>query len=124
VIGDGALTGGLAYEAINNAGSAQDELHRDPQRQRDVDRAERRLDRVVSGCCARSRCSPRAARCSKGVLDHVPLGDTARKALSTAEIAAMRFVAARSQGAGDLRGDGLPLHRTDRRPRPTTRSST
>jgi 1-deoxy-D-xylulose-5-phosphate synthase len=29
---------------------------------------------------------------TKGLLDHVPLGDTARRALSTAEMAAMRFV--------------------------------
>ena len=27
VIGDGALTGGMAYEALNNAGTAQDEFY-------------------------------------------------------------------------------------------------
>ena len=47
VIGDGALTGGLAYEALNNAGALQNAVHRHSQRQRDVDRAQRRLDRFV-----------------------------------------------------------------------------
>ena len=39
VIGDGAMSAGMAYEAMNNAGSMPVAPHRDPQRQRHVDRA-------------------------------------------------------------------------------------
>ena len=66
VIGDGALTGGLAYEAINNAGPMKTQLHRDPQRQRDVDRAQRRLDRLVSVGAAHQAVVDRRARTRQG----------------------------------------------------------
>ena len=42
VIGDGALTGGVAYEALQNAGGLRDPDRDRPERQRDVDLAERR----------------------------------------------------------------------------------
>ncbi len=42
VIGDGAMTGGVAFEAIHQAGGAGHADRRRPQRQRHVDRAERR----------------------------------------------------------------------------------
>ena len=41
VIGDGALTGGLAFEGLNNAGQLQHRPARHPQRQRDVHLAQR-----------------------------------------------------------------------------------
>ncbi len=56
VIGDGALTGGLAYEGLNNAGALEPRAARDPQRQRDVDLAQRRraLASTSLGCIRRS----------------------------------------------------------------------
>ena len=92
VIGDGALTGGLAYEAINNAGLLKtnfivvlndNEMSIAPN-----------VGSIASylGVLRSKPLFTRGREFAKGVLDHVPLGDTARKALSTAEMAAMRFV--------------------------------
>ncbi len=94
VIGDGALTGGLAYEAINNAGLLKtnfivvlndNEMSIAPN-----------VGSIASylGVLRSKPLFTRGRELAKGVLDHVPLGDTARKALSTAEMAAMRFVSA------------------------------
>ena len=44
VIGDGAMSAGMAYEAMNNAGHLTGAAVRHPQRQRDVDRAAGRGD--------------------------------------------------------------------------------
>ena len=77
VIGDGALTGGLAYEAINNAGLLKTQLHR---RSSTTTRCRSRRTSARSPRtwrrCARSRCSPSAREHAKDVLDHVPFGDT------------------------------------------------
>jgi 1-deoxy-D-xylulose-5-phosphate synthase len=91
VIGDGAMTGGLAYEAINNAGLLKtnfivvlndNEMSIAPN-----------VGSIASylGSLRSKPLFTRGREFVKGVLDHVPLGDTARKALSTAEIAGMRF---------------------------------
>ena len=66
VVGDGALTCGLAYEGLNNAGHSDRDIIVDRQRQRDVDLAQRRRDqqdarphrgrsRAPTGCARRSR---------------------------------------------------------------------
>ncbi len=92
IIGDGALTGGLAYEAINNAGLLKtnfivvlndNEMSIAPN-----------VGSIASylGVLRSKPLFTRGRELVKGVLDHVPLGDTARKALSTAEMAGMRFV--------------------------------
>ncbi len=92
IIGDGALTGGLAYEAINNAGLLKtnfivvlndNEMSIAPN-----------VGSIASylGVLRSKPLFTRGREFAKGVLDHVPLGDAARKALSTAELAAMRFV--------------------------------
>ena len=93
VIGDGALTGGLAYEAINNAGTLDtnfivilndNEMSIAPN-----------VGSIASylGVLRSKPLFTRGREIAKGVLEHVPLGDTARRALTTAELAAMRFVA-------------------------------
>jgi 1-deoxy-D-xylulose-5-phosphate synthase len=92
VIGDGALTGGLAYEAINNAGLLKtnfivvlndNEMSIAPN-----------VGSIASylGVLRSKPLFTRGREITKGLLDHVPLGDTALRALSTAEMAAMRFV--------------------------------
>ncbi|MDQ6929448.1 MAG: 1-deoxy-D-xylulose-5-phosphate synthase [Candidatus Eremiobacteraeota bacterium] len=93
VLGDGALTGGLAYEALNNAGQLKtnfivilndNEMSIAPN-----------VGSIASYLSVlRSKPLANLAReKTKGVLDHIPFGGAAHKALSTAEIAAMRFVA-------------------------------
>jgi 1-deoxy-D-xylulose-5-phosphate synthase len=92
IIGDGALTGGLAYEAINNAGQLKtnfivilndNEMSIAPN-----------VGSIASylGVLRSKPLFTRSRELAKDVLGHVPFGGTARKALSTAEYAAMRFV--------------------------------
>jgi 1-deoxy-D-xylulose-5-phosphate synthase len=91
VIGDGAMTGGLAYEAINNAGLLKtnfivvlndNEMSIAPN-----------VGSIASylGMLRSKPLFTKGREFVKGVLYHVPLGETARKALSTAEMAGMRF---------------------------------
>jgi 1-deoxy-D-xylulose-5-phosphate synthase len=92
IIGDGALTGGLAFEAINNAGQLKtnfivilndNEMSIAP----NVGAMDKYLGTL------RSKPLFNAAREKvKDILGRVPFGDTARKALSTAEEAGMRMV--------------------------------
>ena len=93
VLGDGALTGGLAYEALNNAGQLKtnfivvlndNEMSIAPN-----------VGSIASYLSV-LRTKPLATLArqkAKGVLEHVPFGGTARKAIESAEFAAMRFVA-------------------------------
>ena len=92
IIGDGALTGGLAYEAINNAGPMKtnfivilndNEMSIAP----NVGSIATYLSVLRS-----KPWSNTARELTKDVLGHVPFGTSARKALSTAETAAMKFV--------------------------------
>src|SRR5580704_12199844 len=85
IIGDGALTGGLAYEALNNAGQMKsnfivilndNEMSIAP----NVGAIDKYLGTL------RSKPLFNAAReKAKDILGHMPFGGTARKALSTAE---------------------------------------
>jgi 1-deoxy-D-xylulose-5-phosphate synthase len=92
VIGDGALTGGLAYEAINNAGQLKsnfivilndNEMSIAPN-----------VGSIASYLSVlRSKPWSTTARAmASDVLGHIPFGGAARKALSSAEVAALRFV--------------------------------
>ncbi len=92
VLGDGALTGGLAYEALNNAGSLPTNLivilnDNEMSIAPNVGSMASYLSVLRSQPFAN-----RARETAKGVLDHLPFGGTAKKALETAEVAAMRFV--------------------------------
>ena len=49
VVGDGSLTGGVSWEALNQIGHLRTPAHHRPQRQRDVDLAERRGHLQVPG---------------------------------------------------------------------------
>ncbi len=99
IIGDGALTGGLAYEAINNAGQLKsnfivilndNEMSIAP----NVGAMDKYLGTL------RSKPLFNAARETvKDILGKVPFGATARKALSTAEEAGMRFVSSEPKTA-------------------------
>jgi 1-deoxy-D-xylulose-5-phosphate synthase len=92
VLGDGALTGGLAYEALNNAGQLKtnfivvlnDNAMSIAPNVGAIDRYLGTLRSKPLFDLARTK--------TKDFLGHVPFGDTAIKALSTAEEAAMRFV--------------------------------
>ncbi len=99
IIGDGALTGGLAYEAINNAGQLKtnfivilndNEMSIAP----NVGAMDKYLGTL------RSKPLFNAARETvKDILGHIPFGATARKALSTAEEAGMRLVSSEPKTA-------------------------
>jgi 1-deoxy-D-xylulose-5-phosphate synthase len=92
VIGDGALTGGLAYEAINNAGTLKtnfivilndNEMSIAPN-----------VGSIAShlGVLRSKPMFTRGREITKDLLGHVPFGGKLRKGLATAEVAAMRFV--------------------------------
>jgi 1-deoxy-D-xylulose-5-phosphate synthase len=91
IIGDGALTGGLAFEAINNAGQLKSNfivILND--NEMSIAPNVGAMDKYLS--TLRSKPFFTAAREKvKEVLGRVPFGETARKALSTAEEAGMRF---------------------------------
>ncbi len=99
IIGDGALTGGLAYEAINNAGQLKtnfivilndNEMSIAP----NVGAMDKYLGTL------RSKPLFNAARETvKDILGLIPFGATARKALSTAEEAGMRLVSSEPKTA-------------------------
>ncbi len=92
VLGDGALTGGLAYEALNNAGALSSNLVVV------LNDNEMSIAPNVGSIASylsvlRSKPFANFAReRAKDVLDRLPFGGTAKKAFETAEVAAMRFV--------------------------------
>src|SRR5271154_7053250 len=93
IIGDGALTGGLAYEALNNAGQLKsnfivilndNEMSIAP----NVGSIASYLSVLRSKPLANF-----ARKTGKAVLDRLPLGGAAKKAIEGAEIGAMHFIA-------------------------------
>jgi 1-deoxy-D-xylulose-5-phosphate synthase len=99
VIGDGALTGGLAYEALNNAGQMRsnfivilndNEMSIAPN-----------VGSIASYLSVlRSKPFANQVRATgKHVLDHLPLGGMAKKAFESAELGAMRFIAPSEKAA-------------------------
>ena len=99
VLGDGALTGGLAYEALNNAGQMRtnfivilndNEMSIAPN-----------VGSIASYLSVlRSKPLANLARATgRNVLNHIPLGGMAKKAIESAEIGAMRFIAPSEKAA-------------------------
>ncbi len=99
VLGDGALTGGLAYEAINNAGQMRtnfivvlndNEMSIAPN-----------VGSIASYLSVlRSKPFANNIRATgKNVLNHLPLGSMAKKAIESAELGAMRFIAPAEKAA-------------------------
>jgi len=93
VLGDGALTGGLAYEALNNAGQLNSNfivvLN-------DNEMSIAPNVGAVAAYLSMLRSKPLAnfvREKAKDVFEHMPFGGAARKAFSSAEMGAMRFVA-------------------------------
>ncbi|HVA33380.1 MAG TPA: 1-deoxy-D-xylulose-5-phosphate synthase, partial [Candidatus Baltobacteraceae bacterium] len=92
VIGDGALTGGLAYEALNNAGALKSQFI--------VILNDNEMSIApnvgsIASYLSVLRTKPLAnfaRRTGKMVLDRLPLGGAAKKAIESAEIGAMRFI--------------------------------
>jgi 1-deoxy-D-xylulose-5-phosphate synthase len=99
IIGDGALTGGLAYEAINTAGQLKTNFIDIPtDNEMSIAPNVGAIDKYLG--TLRSKPLFNAAREKvKDILGHIPFGDTARKALSTAEEAGMRFVSSEPKTA-------------------------
>jgi len=92
VIGDGALTGGLAYEALNNAGGTKSRFI--------VILNDNEMSIApnvgsIASYLSVLRTKPFAnfvRRTGKMVLDRLPLGGAAKKAIEGAEIGAMHFI--------------------------------
>jgi 1-deoxy-D-xylulose-5-phosphate synthase len=92
VLGDGALTGGLAYEALNNAGQLKSQFI--------VVLNDNEMSIApnvgsIASYLSVLRSKPFAnfvRRTGKMVLKRIPLGQTAKKAIEGAEIGAMHFI--------------------------------
>ncbi|MBV8639191.1 MAG: 1-deoxy-D-xylulose-5-phosphate synthase [Candidatus Eremiobacteraeota bacterium] len=99
VIGDGALTGGLAYEALNNAGQLNSNfiviLN-------DNEMSIAPNVGAVASYLSVLRAKPFAQfvrEKAKDVFGHMPFGGAARKAFASAEMGAIRFVAPSEKAA-------------------------
>jgi 1-deoxy-D-xylulose-5-phosphate synthase len=99
VIGDGALTGGLAYEALNNAG----QLHSNfIVVLNDNEMSIAPNVGSIASYLSVLRAKPFATfvrERAKDVFGHIPFGNAARKAFASAEMGAMRFVAPSEKAA-------------------------
>ncbi len=99
VIGDGALTGGLAYEALNNAGQLNTNFI--------VILNDNEMSIAPNVGAVASYLSVLRAKPfgqfirekAKDVFDHMPFGGAARKAFASAEMGAIRFVAPSEKAA-------------------------
>jgi 1-deoxy-D-xylulose-5-phosphate synthase len=99
VIGDGALTGGLAYEALNNAGQLNTNfivILND--NEMSIAPNVGAIDKYL-GTLRAKPVFDFAREKTKDILGNVPFGDLALKGLSTAEEAAMRFVSSEPKAA-------------------------
>jgi 1-deoxy-D-xylulose-5-phosphate synthase len=99
VIGDGALTGGLAYEALNNAGQLKTQF---TVILNDNEMSIAPNVGAIASYLSILRTKPLAnfaRRTGKMVLDRIPLGGAAKKAIESAEIGAMRFISPTEKAA-------------------------
>jgi 1-deoxy-D-xylulose-5-phosphate synthase len=99
VIGDGALTGGLAYEALNNAG-ALDSPFIVVLNDNEMSIAPNVGSIAAYLSVLRTKPFAKLARkTGKMVLDRIPLGGAAKKAIESAELGAMRFISPTEKAA-------------------------
>jgi 1-deoxy-D-xylulose-5-phosphate synthase len=99
VIGDGALTGGLAYEALNNAGHLRSQF---TVILNDNEMSIAPNVGAIASYLSVLRTKPFAnfaRKAGKTVLDRIPLGGAAKKAIESAEIGAMRFISPTEKAA-------------------------
>jgi 1-deoxy-D-xylulose-5-phosphate synthase len=99
VIGDGALTGGLAYEALNNAGHLKTQF---TVILNDNEMSIAPNVGAIASYLSVLRTKPFAnfaRKAGKTVLDRIPLGSAAKKAFESAEIGAMRFISPTEKAA-------------------------
>jgi 1-deoxy-D-xylulose-5-phosphate synthase len=99
IIGDGALTGGLAYEALNNAGQLKTQF---TVILNDNEMSIAPNVGAIASYLSVLRTKPLAnfaRRTGKMVLDRIPLGAAAKKAIESAEIGAMRFISPTEKAA-------------------------
>ncbi|MBV8148717.1 MAG: 1-deoxy-D-xylulose-5-phosphate synthase [Candidatus Eremiobacteraeota bacterium] len=99
IIGDGALTGGLAYEALNNAGQLRTQF---TVILNDNEMSIAPNVGAIASYLSVLRTKPLAnfaRRTGKMVLDRIPLGSAAKKAIESAEIGAMRFISPTEKAA-------------------------
>ncbi|MEO6834889.1 MAG: 1-deoxy-D-xylulose-5-phosphate synthase, partial [Candidatus Tumulicola sp.] len=92
VIGDGALTGGLAYEALNNAGALKSQF---TVILNDNEMSIAPNVGSIASYLSVLRTKPFAnfaRKTGKLVLDRIPLGGAAKKAIESAELGALRFI--------------------------------
>ncbi len=92
VLGDGALTGGLAYEALNNAGALRSQF---TVILNDNEMSIAPNVGSIASYLSILRSKPFAnfvRRAGKMVLKRIPLGGAAKKAIEGAEIGAMHFI--------------------------------
>ena len=117
VAGDGALTGGVAFEAVHQAGGRGYADRRRAQRQRDVDRAQRRRHVALLQPRAAEPQAMARARGRRGRADQAAGRDRRRvRALRSALQGVDQGVLGARSVVGGAR---LGLHGRDRRPRRT-----
>ncbi len=111
VIGDGAMTAGMAFEALNHGGADRSGHAGHPQRQPDVDQRERRRADADAGAPdGQPHAEPHPRRRQED--------DEARRLLVALRQALGRARQRHVRAVDAVRGTRLPLHRPDRRPRP------
>ena len=114
VVGDGALTGGVAFEALNQVGQLAHAAGRRPQRQPDVDQAQRgRPAALPQPHPSRPRPHPPA----RGLRAQRPADPGHRRPRVRAGQGRQGVDEGPARARHALRGAGLRLHRRRRRPR-------
>ena len=120
VVGDGALTGGMCWEALNNIAAAEQPAGHRRQRQRPLVRADHRRPRRPPGHAAAQPGLREGARPGQGRARRDAAG---RQAAVRGAARGQEGHQGRGRAAGDVRGPRHQVRRPGRRPRPARRWS-